>query len=483
MSSNNLMTVSMLAKELDAGQAAVRYILNRFSPWLEYVVENEQKLYNDDALKTLFFIWEKINTGMIPSEIETALDTKNSYFLKKMTAGKAAEPYSTSERLTPDVIKILSTFVHNLEKHQERIARVEERKAEAEEKKAYAMIRHAEAEEQKAYALGNLTNALNNLENGFFQNKAVETVSPEKIKPPHQDNNKNSRQDKDLEYKGKSPSGMNGLSSLIDDENLVHHGDDGSNNLSDLLNLIDEDFPQDETVVVEPDIDDLSLLIDDPSSPGTDETASPLNEMDDLDSFIDDSSEPGIEADTPDMDDLSLLIDDKSPSSSDKTASIPDDMDDLSLLIDYSSPPETDAAPPDMDDLSLLIDDKSPSSSDKTASIPDDMDDLSLLIEDDLSMDQVQPENKESLSGKLTPGKNKKQIPDKLKPKVTPKENFKKYKAQIINLIIKLKSDGHSVEETTQMFNTEDIQTLSGKNKWNEKMIAQIYKFIESAGK
>ena len=462
MSSNNLMTVSMLARELDAGQAAVRYILNRFSPWLEHVVENEQKLYNDDTLKTLFFIWEKINAGMIPSEIETALDMENSRFFKKMTARKTSAPYTASELLTPDVIKALSTFIDNFEKHQDRIARVEQRKAEAEEKKAYAMIRRAEAEEKKAYALGNITNALNRIANDFFQNKASERLSSEKMKTPRHDhdNSEDIRREKDIENNEELHSEMSELSNLMDDGDSVHNGDDDSHDLNDLLNLIDEDFPQDETVVAESDIDDLSLLADGSSSPDTDTTVSPLDAMDDLYSLIDDSLEPGIEADGPDIDDLSLLVEDISHLGIYETASIPDDMDDLSLLIHDPSMPGIDADFP-----------------------PADIDDLSLLIDDDLSMKQVKPENKKFLSGKSTPGENKKQISDKLKPKVTPKEDFKKYKAQIINLIIKLKSDGHTVEETTQMFNIEGIQTLSGKSRWNEKMIAKIYQFIESAGK
>jgi len=53
----------------------------------------------------------------------------------------------------------------------------------------------------------------------------------------------------------------------------------------------------------------------------------------------------------------------------------------------------------------------------------------------------------------------------------------------VINIIIKLRKDGHDVNKTTELLNSEGIKTLSGKDRWTTKMIAKIYTFIETAEK
>ena len=124
---------------------------------------------------------------------------------------------------------------------------------------------------------------------------------------------------------------------------------------------------------------------------------------------------------------------------------------DISLEID-----DTEAVA--MDDLSLLLDSQEPGPEQKEASgqpdTPGDaMDDLSLLLE----------EKKPDLS-----------------TSVTLEEDFKKYKSEIINIIIKLKKEGYSIDETTALFNDEGVKPLSGKSRWSSKAIGQIYKFIDS---
>ena len=124
---------------------------------------------------------------------------------------------------------------------------------------------------------------------------------------------------------------------------------------------------------------------------------------------------------------------------------------DISLEID-----DTEAVA--MDDLSLLLDSQEPEPEQKEASgqpdTPGDaMDDLSLLLE----------EKKPDLS-----------------TSVTLEEDFKKYKSEIINIIIKLKKEGYSIDETTALFNDEGVKPLSGKSRWSSKAIGQIYKFIDS---
>jgi len=171
------------------------------------------------------------------------------------------------------------------------------------------------------------------------------------------------------------------------------------------------------------------------------------------------------------MDDLSLLLDSQEPGPEQKEASgqpdTPGDaMDDLSLLLDSQEPEpeqkETSGQPDTpgdaMDDLSLLLDSQTPEPEQKEASgqpdTPGDaMDDLSLLLE----------EKKPDLS-----------------TSVTLEEDFKKYKSEIINIIIKLKKEGYSIDETTALFNDEGVKPLSGKSRWSSKAIGQIYKFIDS---
>ena len=102
------------------------------------------------------------------------------------------------------------------------------------------------------------------------------------------------------------------------------------------------------------------------------------------------------------------------------------------------------------------------------------MDDLSALIQDDpVKEEEVhQAADQEEAQANDAP---------KLKPDITPEENLGKYKAAIIEIIIKLKSDGLSPAETTKRFNDEQIKTLSGKPDWSEKAMSQIYKFIDTA--
>jgi len=73
--------------------------------------------------------------------------------------------------------------------------------------------------------------------------------------------------------------------------------------------------------------------------------------------------------------------------------------------------------------------------------------------------------------------------PEIKKPKASFEKNFEQFKAEVINIIIKLKKDGYSVNETTELLNNEGITTLSGKNTWSSKMISKIYSFIEAAAK
>ncbi|MCP3901680.1 MAG: hypothetical protein GY707_18375, partial [Desulfobacteraceae bacterium] len=67
------------------------------------------------------------------------------------------------------------------------------------------------------------------------------------------------------------------------------------------------------------------------------------------------------------------------------------------------------------------------------------------------------------------------------KPEFSPVDDFEKYKSEIINIIIDLKDQGLTVEETCKLFIDESILTFSGKTKWSVKTISQIYQLIENA--
>jgi hypothetical protein len=121
-------------------------------------------------------------------------------------------------------------------------------------------------------------------------------------------------------------------------------------------------------------------------------------------------------------------------------------LDDLHLLVD-------DIQDEPLDDLGLLVDD--------TPEEP--------LVEGDAGLDDSDLLGKEETAS--------------IKPNITPDENFESYKSEIINIIIQLKNQGSSVEETTDRFNNDGVLTLSGKPRWSTKAIDQIYRFIDAAKK
>ncbi len=167
------------------------------------------------------------------------------------------------------------------------------------------------------------------------------------------------------------------------------------------------------------------------------------------------------------IDDLSLLIEDEFQN----PEGPPDNLDDLSALIETDVFQSTDIQ---IDDLSDLLD-TVPLESDTN----DNMDDLSGLISlvevpmDDLSaliepiQDPPSPLQEEN-SKEIRP----------INMDISPDDGIEKYKAAIMKVILELKTDGLSAEETTLLLNKNKIRTLSGKPEWSQKAISQIYKFI-----
>ncbi len=206
--------------------------------------------------------------------------------------------------------------------------------------------------------------------------------------------------------------------------------------------------------------DDLSLLV------GSD--SPPFQEQETDDRSILTAEEP---SPAPVTDDLSLLVADESPQGretddlsqlvEDTPAASPAETDDLSLLTDEKSP---DHAPPEPDDLYALVADKQVPEPSKKATSESATNDLSVLVDDHAD---THPHNEEEPSAAL-------------KPAISPEDDFEKYKADIIRIIIDLKNKGITPSETCEKFNGEGIKTLSGKAAWSEKTISRIYEYIDS---
>ncbi|MBU0969634.1 MAG: recombinase family protein, partial [Proteobacteria bacterium] len=245
----------------------------------------------------------------------------------------------------------------------------------------------------------------------------------------------------------------------------------------------------------EPSKKDIFDIFDSPEDPSHDLLETSQIDMEDLSDLIEHGNEPEI-------DDLSTLLDDPKPQ--------PDDLDDLSSLIEMVStqtPSKTDALtvpklddlsvliqaspefqnPEGLDDLSLLIEPVPPMAPDSGA-----MDNLSLLIAPEATAPDAQTpmddlyaliDDKQEASESETPMDDLNaligQAPS-LKPDITPEENLKEYKAVVMKTILRLKTDGLSAEESTRRLNQDGVQTISGKAQWSEKAILQIYKFIDS---
>ncbi len=508
MPENNLMTPSMLAKELNVGRATVSFWLNRFSRWLPYTWGDEEKKYHKDILQTLQFISEKINSGMATTDIEKFLDDANTNSSTKSELNNISSFIPTLKSLiqdTPNIspssqpfllsdnsIKLISSIVEKYYTHQERIAAAQERKAEAEEQKAeaeklkaQALAKRAEAELQKASAINNLADAIKNISADFihsladkdiFSNFNTQSKSTFSSNQQSKDNSNEFKNDDNY----LQDSSFDDLDSLVEDIKYKESEDNKNSEIDDLYSLIADDHYEEEiddlfSLIEEDDneIDDLSSLIE-----GNKE------QIDDLYALIDyvqnDNLKPEI-LDS-DVDDLMALIDDNNVGeavsnnllNSDNSNS--DIMDDLSALIDeeptYLSPDILDS---DVDDLMALIDNEDEILiKPKSDKLLNNSLESNIIDNDDDSMDDlfalVEPDN-ESISPKIE------------KPKASLEENFEKYKAEVINIIIKLRKDGYSVEQTTELLNNEGIKPLSGKNRWTTKMISKIYKFIEAAEK
>jgi len=504
MTRSTLLTIEDLIDELDMGKATLKFILHRFSPRLATQMINDETYYTEPAVTILFKIKKFLDAGMLPGQIEASLAQE----AEMLNAAANQEHPGGSQGTIPVDAASASMFTDMLRlflEKQDRIASAQEALSRVEERKADAMEKRAAAEEKKADAMTNIALALQEMNQRHnaagpqameIAGPAVETLAleessglEERLLDTGFDENARLFEDpvpgedpfKDQDHQDPEetrPSDMDDLSFLADEtaltpediddlSSLIDSVSDPDSDLDALESLLEETPPPPETNNLSNEMDNLSELVDADLSPAD----SPDNEEDSLDDLF---SLAGMDTDVPkafhgDLDDLSRLIE---PAGEKGVA----DLDDLSALIgeppqarepmdDLSSliAPAGDAPAGDLDDLSTLID---------TPPHPrEPMDDLSLLVGSAGEKSEQMPPGPDTRAQE-TPS---------IKPDILPDEDMGKYKAAVMKIIIELKGQGLTAQETTDRLNRDGVATLSGKPAWTLKAIDKIYGFIDSA--
>jgi hypothetical protein len=490
-----MLSVSDIAKELNSGKATIKFLLKRFQKWLPSELADGHFQYPGTCIKTVIFIIENLDAGVLPADIEKKLgalsDSDPSSSSLDNIFDTFAKPSQNEDiRLSNDGLVLLKSLFSDIGEQQKRIAIAHEKRAEAEERKAVAIEKRAGAEEKKAEAMNNIASALQEMNKlrvsdpetmQIAHDTATVIVNDEKDLQDSSEKNINESQvehqdiqpDISVEIQSETQSEIqiDDLSLLINEEQEIETIDEVSTETDDLSLLLDENS---ETTDVQP-LDDLSQLIDVPS-----DMEQPVQELDNLAELIEDK--PSDNGDSEQLDDLSLLIGSSDPV--DVPAEVPAEVPVESHAEDDQNKDEQVT----LDDLSKLIDE--PSNQTQPAQ---DMDDLSQLIDEPSDTDNHDQEldNLASPIDSDSPDSNSPEIDDLSKPidddtpeiklDITPEEDLGKYKAAVMKIIIGLKTDGLDVEEATNRLNQNSIKTLSGKPDWSQKAITQIYKFIESA--
>ncbi|MFA5902614.1 MAG: hypothetical protein WC836_01675 [Desulfobacula sp.] len=464
-----------IAEELNTGKATIKFILRRFKKWLPCELINGAPFYLQESTKTIIKILEHLDAGLLPKEIDGYLET-----LPDIDANHTFNPsinllQNEEIRLNKEGVILLKSFFGELTEQQKRIAVAHEKRATAEERKAIAIEKRAEAEEKKAEAMNNIANALqeiNRFRNGGIE-PAVQEIAHHAAKILIMDETEPSYPDikKDDIDNGSKSSHIfekmdSEMSNLLDEEDLIEN-----------FSQIDKQKESFDTETEDPlscltdifKIDDLSIVTDNGDQDDKNNSVELNNlsallkndletletELDDLSALLDKNGSIVTEP----LDDLSLLIDEYNTikKATQKTILLDsnESMDDLSKLIS----PDDEL----MDDLSSLID--MPAEKKIQNNV---MDDLSKLID---PSDTVNPLIKEEVD--LKKGRT-------IKLDISPNDDLEKYKAAIMKIILELKTEGLSAEETTLLLNKNMIRTLSGKPEWSQRAISQIYKFMTS---
>ncbi len=524
MTRENLLSVLDIAKELNTGRATAKFLLKRFKKWMPSELINGQRLYPATIIKTLFIIQENLDMGMLPGDIEAKLDAMETTDPGDLLNHFEKTSGNEDIRLSNDGLTLLKSLFNDIGDQQKRIAVAHEKRAAAEERKAVAIEKRAEAEEKKAAAMNNIAHALQEMNQLRASEPVTQQIVHEAAAIVADDEidedgasiqiETDQVENKAAEHEQASVSTVDGdlsgevelddLSLLIDDESAADLLSEDDVQLDDLSLLLDDDSQDDgDTPEEEPvsetqldQLDDLSLLIDADENPVEPQ---PEEEKDTTDPDDKIDGEPPVE-----LDDLSKLIDQQEDSDADRPS---EDMDDLSKLIDMPSSETEPASEADtsknetgetssqddvqMDDLSLLIDESQTAEDTNDpeqdeAVKPDEMDDLSKLIDTPPSK-ETEPIDEDTIPGDenteqpAEPDTEEAEASPEITLDVTPEEDLEKYKAEVMNIILGFKTDGRSVEDTTQILNKNNVKTLSGKPEWSQKAISQVYQFIESA--
>ncbi|EIM65046.1 hypothetical protein [Desulfobacter postgatei] len=451
MTRSTLLTIEDLIDELDMGKATLKFILHRFSPWLVTQIVDDETYYTEQAVTILLKIKKLLDTGILPEQIEDSL-TQEAEMLKDT----AKQPAGNQGSIPMDIAStsmFKDMFAVYIEK-QDRIALAQEALARVEARKADAMEKRAAAEEKKAAAMTNIALALQEMNQRHsaasqtmeLVGRAVKTMALEES-PGLDESLSDSDFDENMHlFEDPVP-----MEDLFKDEAHEDSDDIGSSSMDDLSLLVNEtalapediDDLSDNKNHTEEDLDDLFSLVDIDS----DIPKGMNTDLDDLSKLIEHAGENAVV----DLDDLSALIEEPEHSQ--------EPMDDLSRLIK----PASDEGPGDLDDLSALIGNPGQSQ--------EPMDDLSLLVDGNGEQSGRARSGVES-QVKGTPS---------IKPNISPNQDIKKYKAAIMKIIIELKGQGLTAQQTTDRLNRDDVATLSGKPAWGLKAVDKIYGFIDSA--
>ncbi|WP_022668414.1 hypothetical protein [Desulfospira joergensenii] len=475
------LTIIEISRELNAGTAFTKFLLKRFGRFLSPETSSGRQVYPQKDVHLLLKIKHGLDSGILPSQIDEDLDRAVSEPGTGTGSGDEApdllgiaEQFLTGPdediRVSKDGLKLIKSLVSDIGEQQKRIAAAHEKRAEAEERKAAAIEKRAEAEEKKANAMNNIANALQEM-------NRLKVHDPETVRIAHHAANifdadsgllENPEPDsfEDIETRQESEPYEDDLSDLLDIDDIDADGSslvDEPVETDDLNSLI-----QDQGVHIS---DDLSTLLEEGQNRG----GSPFkpDPQDDLNELIDTVSKETDGTDS--LDDLSLLIKEE------KKEEIPD-LDDLSRLIDTDADQKS-PAPEMVDDLSLLLDSEQETTQGKTSE-PVDMDDLSQLIQDkETGNDTKDPSEKEGTGEERSMDDLSSLIDEtpSLRPKITPQDDIEAYKAEVMKVIIELKSQGTDAHEAARRLNQDKVPTLSGKPEWSVKALEQIYTFIDSA--
>ena len=547
MTRSTLLTIEDLTNKLDIGKATLKFILHRFSPWLAAQSVNNEILYTEQTVATLLKIQKRLDTGMLPEQVEESLAQEAQ--IRNAAANQPAGNQGALPMDMESVSMFKDMFQVYIEK-QDRIASAQEALARVEERKADAMEKRAAAEEKKADAMTHIATALQEMNQKVssvpqameIAGRAVENIALEELEESSGLDESlldADFDDNDLLFEEPGP-----MDDPFKDQGPDDFGDFGAPNLDDLTLLVDE------TALTPGDIDDLSSLIDSVSDPSGDlgdlssllEDTPPESEMDNTSHDMDDLSrlvDPDLSSsDIPeqeanhqtghtddnedDLDDLSTLLDLKSDDSKDfseeiddlskliepETDVLTDTLDDLSTLIEKPERPletmddlsalvletgqdsgrvDADIGETPSDDLWALVPDAPESSresqnpSEPPMDAPQEMDDLSALVGQ--TSDDTHPwaETTSEDPSNIEDAADDPGDAPSIKPDISPDQDMKKYKAAVMKIIIELKEQGSTAQQTTDRLNRDDVATLSGKPAWGLKAIEKIYGFIDSA--